>query len=63
MIIATIVILLFAWVGISLWWVYQELHGNHSTPDSWWTWFKSAPVLGILWVVEQAQKAKKHGIK
>lgn len=63
MIFAMIVLGLFAWVGISIWWVIR--HAGCDTPpkETWWNAVQLMPVIVILWVVEQARKAKKYGVK
>jgi hypothetical protein len=63
MIIATIVLLVFVWFVASIWWLYRSLGEKGNTNSKWWDWALAAPVLGVLWVVEQARKAKKHGVK
>jgi hypothetical protein len=67
MITAMIVILLFAWVLNSILWIVRNL-GEKTKPAktgwrNWLDWFQAAPVLAVLWVSDQAHKAKKHGIK
>lgn len=63
MIITAIIVAIFVWVGISIWWVIR--HAGYDTPpkETWWNAIQLMPVIVILWIVEQAQKAKKHGIK